>query len=72
MNEHTATALAYGIYRWARAWEVWEARGLMATVQNQWYHFGIGCATHFGTYFSVDWNVPCGNGVLTRGQINPC
>ena len=34
--------------------------------QNQWYHFGVGeSTTDFRTYFSGDWDVHWGYGILT-------
>ena len=41
----------------------------MAMVQNQWYHFGIG-APPILVYFSPDWDVHRGYGVLTHGHIS--
>ena len=42
----------------------------MAVGQNQWCHFGVGeFTTHFRTYFSVDWDVHWGYGILTHGHI---
>ena len=42
----------------------------MAVGQNQWYHFGVGeFPTHFRTYFSGDWDVHWGYGILTHGHI---
>ena len=38
-------------------------------VQNQWYHFGIG-APRISVYFSGDWDVHWGYGVLAHGQMN--
>ena len=40
----------------------------MAMVQNQWYHVGIG-APPILVYFSGDWDVHWGYGVLTQGQM---
>ena len=37
-------------------------------VQNQWYHFGIG-APPILVYFSGDWDVHWGYGVLTHGRV---
>ena len=37
-------------------------------VQNQWYHFGIG-APPILVYFTGDWDVHWGYGVLTHGHI---
>ena len=37
-----------------------------AMVQNQWYHFGMG-APPILVYFSGDWDVHWGNGLLTHG-----
>ena len=42
----------------------------VAMVQNQWYHFGIG-APLILVYFSGDWDVHWGYGVLTHGQLKP-
>ena len=36
--------------------------------QNQWYHFGVG-APPILVYFSGDWDVHWGYGILTHGQI---
>ena len=38
-------------------------------VQNQWYHFGIG-APPILIYFSGDWDVHWGYGVLTHVHLN--
>ena len=40
----------------------------MAMVQNQWYHFGIDAPPNL-VYFSGDWDVHWGYGVLTHGHI---
>ena len=40
----------------------------MAVGQNQWYHFGIG-APPIVVYFSGDWDVHWGYGVLTHGHM---
>ena len=40
----------------------------MAVGQNQWYHFGVG-APPIIVYFSGDWDVHWGYGILTHGQI---
>ena len=38
--------------------------------QNQWYQFGVGeSTTHFRTYFSGDWDVHWGYGILTHGLL---
>ena len=39
----------------------------VAVGQNQWYHFGIG-APPILVYFSGDWDVHWGYGILTHGQ----
>ena len=40
----------------------------MAVGQNQWYHFG-GRALPLSIYFSGDWDVHWGYGILTHGHI---
>ena len=40
----------------------------MAVGQNQWYHVGVG-APPVLVYFSGHWDVHCGYGLLTHGQI---
>ena len=40
----------------------------MAVGQNQWYHFGVG-APPILVYFSGDWDVHWGYGILTHGHI---
>ena len=40
----------------------------MAVGQNKWYHFGVG-APPISEYFSGDWDVHWGYGLLTHGQI---
>ena len=40
----------------------------MAVGQNQWYHFGIGAQPIF-VYFSEDWDVRWGYGILTHGHM---
>ena len=40
----------------------------MALGQNQWYHVGIG-APPILIYFSGDWDVHWGYGVLTHGHV---
>ena len=41
----------------------------LAMVQNQWNHFGTG-APPILVYFSGDWDVHWGYGVLTHGQFS--
>ena len=41
--------------------------GYVAVGQNQWYHFGVG-APPILVYFSGDWDVHWGYGVLTHGH----
>ena len=42
----------------------------MAVGQNQWQHFGVGeFTTHVRTYFSGDWDVHWGYGILPLGQM---
>ena len=42
----------------------------MAVGQNQWDPILVGrCTTHFRTYFSGDWDVHWGYGLLTHGQM---
>ena len=36
--------------------------------QSQWYHFGVG-APHILVYFSGDWDVHWGYGILTHGHM---
>ena len=36
--------------------------------QNQWYHFGVG-APPIVVYFSGDWDVHWGYGLLTHGHV---
>ena len=43
-------------------------RSELATVQNQWYHFGIG-APPILVNFTGDWDVHWGYGVLTHGPM---
>ena len=40
----------------------------MAVGQNQWYHFGVG-ALPILVYFSWDWDVHWGYGLLNHSQI---
>ena len=40
----------------------------MAVGQNQWYHFEVG-APPIVVYFSGDWDVHWGYGILTHGHI---
>ena len=40
----------------------------MAVGQNQWYHFGVG-APPILVFFSGDWDVDWGYGILTHGHI---
>ena len=40
----------------------------MAVGQNQWYHFGVG-APPILVYFSGDWDVHWGYGLLTHGHM---
>ena len=40
----------------------------MAVVQSEWFHFGIG-APPILVYFSGDWDVHWGYGVLTHDHI---
>ena len=40
----------------------------MAVSQNQWYHFGVG-APPVLVYFSGDWDVHWGYGLLTHGHV---
>ena len=42
----------------------------MAVGQNQWFHFGIG-APPILVYFSGDWDVHWGYGILTHGHFFP-
>ena len=41
----------------------------MAVGQNQWYHVGVG-APPILVYFSGDWDVHWGHGILTHGHVN--
>ena len=50
-----------GLYRPATFYDV-------AMVQKQWYHFGIG-ASPISVYFSRDWDVHWGYGVLTHAHV---
>ena len=50
----------------------------VAVGQNQWYHFGVS-ARPILVYFTRDWDVHWGYGILTHGQVaeagsvlNPC
>ena len=43
----------------------------MAVGQNQWYHFGVG-APPILVYFSGDWDVHWGYGILTHNQMIKC
>ena len=40
----------------------------MAVGKNQWYHFGVG-APPMLVYFSGDWDVHWGYGLLTHGHM---
>ena len=40
----------------------------MAVGQNQWYHYGVG-APPILVYFSGDWDVHWGYGILTHGHM---
>ena len=40
----------------------------MAMGQNQWYHFGVGAPPSL-VYFSGDWDVHWGYGLLTHGHV---
>ena len=40
----------------------------MAVCQNQWYHFGVGAPPSL-VYFSGDWDVHWGYGLLTHGYM---
>ena len=40
----------------------------MAVGQNQWYHFGVG-APPMLVYFSRDWDVHWGYGILNHGRM---
>ena len=40
----------------------------MAVGQNQWHHFGVG-APPILVYFSGDWDVHWGYGLLTHGHV---
>ena len=42
--------------------------GHLAVGQNQWYHFGVG-APPILVYFSGDWDVHWGCGILTHGHF---
>ena len=42
--------------------------GKVAVGQNQWYHFGVG-APPILIYFSGDWDVHWGYGILTHGEV---
>ena len=45
-------------------------RSNVAVGQHQWYQFGgFRCTTHFRTYFSGDWDVRWGYGVLTHSHV---
>ena len=39
--------------------------------QNEWYHFGVG-APPILVYFSGDWDVHWGHGILTHGHMGWC
>ena len=43
----------------------------VAVGRNQWYHFGVG-APHSLVYFSGDWDVHGGYGLLTHGHVPAC
>ena len=47
------------------------ARGFfdLAVGQNQWYHFGVGTPPIL-VYFSGDWDVHWGYGLLTHGHLS--
>ena len=40
----------------------------MAVCQNQWYQFGVGTPP-ISVYFSGDWDVHWGYGLLTHGHM---
>ena len=46
-----------------------EGHSHMAVGQNQWYHFGVG-APPILVYFSGDWDVRWGYGILTHGHTS--
>ena len=53
----------FGVPFWRRANLFWGSRLF-------WYHFGRGeLTTHVGLYFSGDWDVHWGYGVLTQGLL---
>ena len=44
--------------------------GHLAVRQNQWCHVGVGeFTTHFRLYFSGDWDVHWGYGILAHGHF---
>ena len=43
-------------------------RAHVAVGQNQWYHFGVG-APPVLVYFSGDWHVHWGYGLVTHGHV---
>ena len=50
------------VFSWFSSWD--SITGHMAVGQNQWYHFGVG-APPILVYFSGDWDVHWGYGILT-------
>ena len=52
----------------AHAWPVLSIASLMAVGQSQWYHFGVG-APPILVYFSGDWDVYWGYGILTHSLM---
>ena len=51
---------------WERSASAWQTN--LAVGQNQWYHFGVG-APPILVYFSGDWDVHWGYGILTYGHL---
>ena len=52
----------------ASACHLHELGRALAVGQNQWYHFGVG-APPILVYFSGDWDVHWGYGILTHGHL---
>ena len=53
----------------SKAGENWPSEADVAVGQNQWYHFGLG-APCILVYFSGDWDVHWGHGILTHGHVS--
>ena len=54
--------------RWVRRGSEFPFETSCGCGQNQWYHFGVG-ASFILVYFSGDWHVHWGYGILTHGHV---